>query len=1036
MPENKPRTIKISDLIGSGAQIKDVQSKPSNTGRISIADFVEKTRPEKPRVGGFGEGLKSFARAVVTPPATIAARPFQLGKALLGADKEQQAVTLPFVGKIPTVGSTKDVKKDIGRGIETISFGLGGGVAKQGVQNVLRGAGKETFKQGVKESTKIGAIGGFGAGLGETGEAKGAVLGTAVGAGFGAGVGVGFPVAKSVISKTKPIVSRLSGKKAGQDEARKIIETTFRDIAGKYQVAGRKLSVMESKKGTKPIETISSYGDSIPRMINDSMENGKINPAESIEFLRNKIANLSGIKSDVVKVSDEAIPFAEYQKRLNSMINKQSWSKAKKDAAKKQTTKLLDGIGQSYDNGVIPLTEIDTIKTEQTALSKSYNNPGKNPFEYDAHGILGKLSREIVEDTTKDAPTKELNKIIQSHYDAIELLEALRGKTPKGGVITKLATQMGGQTVGALAGLPTGDPLIGAIVGRVGADVAFDILGNNLISNPVKRMMIKNLQEADNVVIKNALKYIDDVLEAKSKRLRLPSPKGNVINKGRPIPVLPKGSREFIGEGISVGDFIPPQRSVPKNQLNAAKPKVQANIANTNDIPTSNTKLPKKSSEAGFISLTPFKNDTELTTKLLKKLEGKTTVSKQYISDLTNSGDLKQVERELFRDLLSKEGDKINVAEFAAKVRGELLPLKTVKAQRYENISLGSDLRGDVKNYTENIYESPIKTSAGKVHFSGTKKFGEDPENYFGHTRIEDMADDQTRRVIEVQSDLYQKGRLDAEDFGRGTGEGVGDIINKDYGGDITKFADTEGLPADMVKSIQSDVKNYQKLQQYNNPTAHFRMVREEIKKASQDGKTKLQFPTGETAMKIEGLGQGGDRFSVKIGNEWTELDKVSMNVGMEITGQDGQWIITDVLGDGKFRAIPRDAIGGMEDQLSYLGSSPDDAIEALSKGDKQVRDILEGSNLTESFDISEKVDTSNPIYRFYEKDLQKYLKKFNGKQVTDENGVNWIEVPITDEYANNPVEAFGRIGINPLTVGAGVTGLAAFGSAVITKDK
>ena len=78
-----------------------MQSKPSNTGRISIADFVEKTRPEKPRVGGFGEGLKSFARAVVTPPATIAARPFQLGKALLGADKEQQAVTLPFVGKIP-----------------------------------------------------------------------------------------------------------------------------------------------------------------------------------------------------------------------------------------------------------------------------------------------------------------------------------------------------------------------------------------------------------------------------------------------------------------------------------------------------------------------------------------------------------------------------------------------------------------------------------------------------------------------------------------------------------------------------------------------------------------------------------------------------------------------------------------------------------------------------------------------------------------------------------------------------------------------
>lgn len=32
-------------------------------------------------------------------------------------------------------------------------------------------------------------------------------------------------------------------------------------------------------------------------------------------------------------------------------------------------------------------------------------------------------------------------------------------------------------------------------------------------------------------------------------------------------------------------------------------------------------------------------------------------------------------------------------------------------------------------------------------------------------------------------------------------------------------------------------------------------MVREEIAQAAKDGRTKLQFPTGETAMKVEGLG-------------------------------------------------------------------------------------------------------------------------------------------------------------------------------------
>ena len=77
---------------------------------------------------------------------------------------------------------------------------------------------------------------------------------------------------------------------------------------------------------------------------------------------------------------------------------------------------------------------------------------------------------------------------------------------------------------------------------------------------------------------------------------------------------------------------------------------------------------------------------------------------------------------------------------------------------RYENISLPDDTRGNVANYTEHIYESPIKTSAGGIHFADTGS-----KNYFGHTRIEDMADNKTRRVIEVQSDLYQKGNLEQE---------------------------------------------------------------------------------------------------------------------------------------------------------------------------------------------------------------------------------------------------------------------------------
>lgn len=48
-----------------------------------------------------------------------------------------------------------------------------------------------------------------------------------------------------------------------------------------------------------------------------------------------------------------------------------------------------------------------------------------------------------------------------------------------------------------------------------------------------------------------------------------------------------------------------------------------------------------------------FKNIGNLSTKILGKLEGKSSVLKQFISDLTNSPDVKQVEKDLIRKVLN-----------------------------------------------------------------------------------------------------------------------------------------------------------------------------------------------------------------------------------------------------------------------------------------------------------------------------------------------------------------------------------------------
>lgn len=423
-----------------------------------------------------------------------------------------------------------------------------------------------------------------------------------------------------------------------------------------------------------------------------------------------------------------------------------------------------------------------------------------------------------------------------------------------------------------------------------------------------------------------------------------------------------------------------------------------------------------------------FKGFTDITTKVLDKLKGRSLVSKQFISDLTNSPDLRQVERDLIRRVLSDMPDNVPVAEFANKVKTELLPLKTKElggimtakeAERarvpqltsrgiYENITLPSEIRGNVANYSERIYESPIKTSAGNVHFGGYRQLENAPQNYFGHTRIEDMANvdkemGSTRRVIELQTDLYQKGALERE------------IQEKQFaekGAKMVKMSKAE------APKYAKEAKDLQKLQQYDNRTSIFRMAREEIKQAAIDGKTKLQFPTGETAMKIEGLGDFGQWIPVsrvgEIDRQFGQggfgamreinLKPEEIKIGLEVkkTGQMGNWIIIDVLGDGKFKAVPKIIWDGANPNVPFAGRKL--SIQGFRKINEQ---IIQRS--TEQFDISGKVDTNNPIYRFYEKDIAKFLKnQYNAQLITDPRGVKWMEVNITPELKNKPITAFG----------------------------
>jgi len=446
-----------------------------------------------------------------------------------------------------------------------------------------------------------------------------------------------------------------------------------------------------------------------------------------------------------------------------------------------------------------------------------------------------------------------------------------------------------------------------------------------------------------------------------------------------------------------------------------------------------------------------FKGLKNLSTKLLEKFRGESTeITPQRFNEIINRSQkegIKKADLDIVRESAKEVNGKINLANLSKNVEKQLVPLTPtpVKSPRWSHI--GEDFIGDGK-YGEIVYQSPIKTSAGDVHFSipGNKSAGDVGfPNYFSHVRYEDMADGKTRKILETQSDLMQKDNFAREFLSKGTSNKNLEKIKQAFRSNksvsqvadelnFTKREDTEQLGRwisasesnlKTILDLKSEkealaLKNYLRqlrnnlpdesfqtkqrlspLKPYssNDPLAHLRTFREEVKRAAKDGKDTILIPSGETAMKIEGLGDNS-------GGIWTETPTLTrrevptsikienLKVGKTISRDGSQadvWIITDVLGDGKFKAVPKDR---------YMEYQKLDNKWSLER-------------LKESFDISGKVDTQHFVYKLNEEAIPREARKL-GLNVTgkiEKDNGTWWRIEIPRERARLPVEAFGAFG-------------------------
>lgn len=318
-------------------------------------------------------------------------------------------------------------------------------------------------------------------------------------------------------------------------------------------------------------------------------------------------------------------------------------------------------------------------------------------------------------------------------------------------------------------------------------------------------------------------------------------------------------------------------------------------------------------------------------------------------------------------------------------------------------------------NYTENEIKTPDITPSIKGHaqFSTDKGIGwfrSDDKRIDDNTgkKVHDGAgglvqlgivtDKKTRRILEVQSDLFQKGRdrddlavlkfgkkmrASKKEFEAAVGDRDADITTNDYEiHNINGISYYYNLDTDLVYKIDrtDDIKGNQFLQLLNkdsNWVSFF--VKSIVQDSANKGYEKVLFPTGNTASKVEGH-ETLEEFKAQKESRLAQIQRNLANLERIPIGED--------------TPISRD-FGGF-----YYGSNKpyetkQDAVNSYNIEIKQLTEELERVE-TEGF------AALKPIFNFYENTVGNTLKKVYKDQIKtikDEYGNTWYELKLKEEH-------------------------------------
>ena len=372
----------------------------------------------------------------------------------------------------------------------------------------------------------------------------------------------------------------------------------------------------------------------------------------------------------------------------------------------------------------------------------------------------------------------------------------------------------------------------------------------------------------------------------------------------------------------------------------------------------------------------------------------------QYYSNLTVPGGTNYTENEISTPLITPSikghaqfstGNGIGWFRSDERVKPNEIKVFEFKKGYYQ-VKEGSVIDyADIEDSIEDFEDGKI-TEQQLLDRTGLSKHPKQFNNTLQWSKTGDST--KTRRILEIQSDLFQKGR-DKESF-----------INNPYApsnAGIDRSTIKEELPEfdkELGTSYTEQNQFLQLLNKDNNWVTFF--IKSIIQDSAKKGYEKVLFPKGETAAKVEGHQTIADEI-IKINEEINKLSKFKNNKSLEDINyfELGAFFYEKVkVGETYLYRTGHLALDEYDRNISkeeYEEAKFDKNIRA--GGVNNVEERIKELEQRKAELKSQGIEKLKPIEAFYEIRVQNILKKLgNTKDITDEYGNEWIEYNLSDE--------------------------------------